>query len=82
MGPNHVTIDLARIDKRVVLGAPVGVSRVQCGMAAVYGVGLLVAAQALDWPDANEVEIILAATSSQPRDRANPKSPPYAGTSL
>jgi len=60
-GLNHVTIDLAPNRKRVVLEAPLGESRGPYGMATtVYGVGLLVAAQALGWPDADEVETIFA----------------------
>jgi hypothetical protein len=59
-GLNHVTIDLAPPRKRVVLEAPLE-SRGPYGMATtVYGVGLLVGAQALGWPDANEVEAIFA----------------------
>jgi Family of unknown function (DUF5677) len=60
-GLNHVTIDLAPDRKRVVLEAPLGEGRGPYGMATtVYGVGLLVAAQALGWPDADEVETIFA----------------------
>lgn len=60
-GLNHVTIDLAPPRKRVVLEAPLEGRVSPYGMASVvYGVGLLVAAQALGWPDANEVEAIFA----------------------
>jgi hypothetical protein len=60
-GLNHVTVDLAPPGKRVVLEAPLGDSAGPYGMACVvYGVGLLVAAQSLDWPDADEVEAIFA----------------------
>jgi hypothetical protein len=60
-GLNHVTVDLAAPRKRVVLEAPLGESRGPYGMATVvYGVGLLVAAQALGWPDADEINAIFA----------------------
>lgn len=60
-GLNHVTIDLAPPRKRVVLEAPLEGNTGPYGMASVvYGVGLLVAARSLDWPDANEVEAIFA----------------------
>lgn len=60
-GLNHVTIDLAPTRKRVVLEAPLGESTGPYGMATVvYGVGLLVAAQSLGWPDADEIEAIFA----------------------
>jgi len=60
-GLNHVTVDLAPPRKRVVLEAPLGESRGPYGMATVvYGVGLLVAAQALGWPDAEAVNAVFA----------------------
>lgn len=60
-GLNHVTIDLVPPRKRVVLEAPLDGSTGPYGMATVvYGVGLLVAARALGWPDADEVEAIFA----------------------
>jgi hypothetical protein len=60
-GLNRVTVDLAPPRKRVVLEAPLGESRGPYGMATVvYGVGLLVAAQALGWPDAEKVNAVFA----------------------
>lgn len=60
-GLNHVTIDLGPTRKRVVSEAPLGESTGPYGMAtAVYGVGLLVSAQALGYPDADVVEAIFA----------------------
>jgi uncharacterized protein DUF5677 len=59
-GLNHVSIDLAPPRKRVVLEAPLE-GNGPYGMATVvYGLGLLIAAQSLDWPDAEEVERIFA----------------------
>jgi hypothetical protein len=63
-GLNHVTVDLAPPRKRVVLEAPLGESNGPYGMATVvYGVGLLVTAQALGCPDADEVEAVFARSS-------------------
>jgi hypothetical protein len=57
-GLNHVTIDLEPPRKRVVLEAPLGESSPYGMATVVYGVGLLVAARALDWPVAEEVNAI------------------------
>ncbi len=63
-GLNHVTVDLSPSRKRVVLEVPLGESAGPYGMATVvYGVGLLIAAQSLGWPDADEVEAIFASHS-------------------
>lgn len=59
-GLNHVTIDLEHERKRVVLEGPLGSSSPYGMATAVYGIGLLVAAQALGWPDADEVDAIFA----------------------
>ncbi|HEX5608957.1 MAG TPA: hypothetical protein VFX45_02555 [Solirubrobacterales bacterium] len=57
-GLNHVTIDLEPPRKRVVREAPLGEGSPYGMATVVYGVGLLVAAQALDWPIAEEVNTI------------------------
>jgi hypothetical protein len=59
-GLNHVTIDLAPSRKRVVLEGPPGESSPYGMATVVYGIGLLVAAQSLGWPDADEIEAIFA----------------------
>jgi hypothetical protein len=65
-GLNHVT-DLVLPRRRVVLEAPLGESRGPYGMATtVYGIGLLVAAQALGWPDVRRSTPSSPATHSQP----------------
>ena len=58
-GLNHVTIDLASPCKRVVLEASLGESSPYGMATVVYGVGLLVAAKALGWPDADEVALVV-----------------------
>jgi hypothetical protein len=57
-GLNHVTIDLAPPRKRVVLEAPLEESNPYGMATVVYGIGLLVAAQTLAWPDAEEINAI------------------------
>jgi len=59
-GLNHVTIDLTPPRKRVVLEAPLGESSPYGMATVVYGLGLLVAARSLDWPDADAVEAVFA----------------------
>lgn len=60
-GLNHVTVDLDLPRKRVVLEAPLEGRASPYGMASVvYGLGLLVAARSLGWPDAGEVQAIFA----------------------
>jgi hypothetical protein len=63
-GLNHVTIDLDPPScKRVVMQVPLEGSRGPYGMATVvHCLGLLIAAQSLGWPDANEVRAILGRT--------------------
>lgn len=58
-GLNHVTVDLNGPRKRLVMEDPLEGSRGPYGSATVvYGIGLLVAAQSLGWPDADQVEAI------------------------
>lgn len=52
--------DQPSVRRRVVLEVPLGESSPYGMATVVYGVGLLVAAQALGWPDADEVEAIFA----------------------
>lgn len=62
-GLNHVTVDLAPPQKRVVLEAPLDGLRGPYGMATVvYAFGLLVAARSLGWPEASEVHGIFDRT--------------------
>jgi hypothetical protein len=62
-GLNHVTIDLPRRRKRVVIQVPLGDSRGPYGMATViHSFGLFMAEQSLGWPDANEVRAIFDRT--------------------
>ena len=58
-GLNHVTVELDPALTRVVMEDPLDGSRGPYGSATVvYGVGLLVAAQSLGWPDADQIEAI------------------------
>jgi hypothetical protein len=58
-GLNHVTVDLEPPRKRIVMKDVAPTGNGPYGMAtAVYGLGLLVASEALGWPDAAEVDDI------------------------
>ena len=57
-GLNHVTVDPTPTRKKVVREAPLEGSGPYGMATAVYGLGLLVSAQALGWPDATEVNAV------------------------
>lgn len=58
-GLNHVTVELDPSRVRVVMEDPLSDGRGPYGPATVvYGIGLLIAAQSLGWPDTDQIEAV------------------------